>query len=200
MFTNNALISEMDHLRRFALKLTRNIHDAEDLLHSTMVRALEKRHMFTQDTNLFKWTSKIMYNMFVSEYRRKTKFETQYDPETYIERMSVEATQESEMEFKQTCDAMQSLSEDHRQILVMICIKGMQYAEVAEALDIPVGTVRSRLSRARETLQNLMDAGMYHGVEDAAEAVARHTNGLNTGHPANSDTHSMRAANRHLAA
>lgn len=162
MFHNNALISEMDHLRKFALRLTRNVADAEDLLHSTMVRALEKRHLFTEGSSLFKWTSKIMFNLFVSDYRRKSAFETQYDPEIYIEKESVEAVQESELEFKRVCEAMESLSDDHREILVMVCVKGMAYAEVAEELDIPVGTVRSRLSRARESLQGLVNAGVPH--------------------------------------
>lgn len=153
MFNNKELLSEMDSLKRFALKLTRNASDADDLTQATLLRALEKRHLFTPDTNLLGWTSRIMYHLFVSEYRRKVKFETQYDPENYIAAWSVDATQESTVELQQVNDAMNSLSGDHREILVMVCVKGMPYADVSEALKIPVGTVRSRLSRARESLQ-----------------------------------------------
>lgn len=163
MYSQSALIGERDKLKKFALKLTRNDSDADDLTQSTILRALEKKHLFQPDTNLFSWTSKIMYNLFVSEYRRKIKFETQYDPESYIERESVEASQQIKAELHQVGEIMESLSDDHREILLMVCVKGMQYAEVSEVLQIPVGTVRSRLSRARETLQAALDAPAFYG-------------------------------------
>lgn len=181
MFRNEDLTVEMERLEKFAFKLTRNKPDADDLLQSTIVRALEKKHLFQEDTNLFKWTSKMMYNLFVSGYRRKTKFETQYDPESYIERESVEAPQDTKMEFIRVSEAIEKLSQDHRDILTMICIKGMQYAEVAEILDIPVGTVRSRLSRARENLTALLNANdnrkeagllAVHGAQSANRMAA----------------------------
>ncbi len=157
MFNQNALVNEMNSLKKFAFKLTRNNHDADDLLQSTVLRALEKKHLFQIDTDLFKWSSKIMYNLFVSDYRRKTRFETQYDPESYIERLSVAAPQEVKMELSRVQEAMEEISSDHRDILIMVCVKGMQYSEVSEALQIPVGTVRSRLSRARECLQAALE-------------------------------------------
>lgn len=157
MFQNSELIDEMENLKRFAYKLTRNSFDAEDLLHNTMVRAIEKKHLFEPGSKLFSWSSKIMYNMFVSQYRRKTKFESQYDPELHIERKSVDEKQNVKMEVQDVNNAMNHLSEDHREILTMVCVKGMPYAEVSEQLDIPIGTVRSRLSRARENLQVELD-------------------------------------------
>lgn len=157
MFTQNALVAEMDNLRKFALRLTGNSFDAEDLLQSTVLRALEKKDYFQTDTNLFKWTSKIMFNLFVSTYRRKKKFETRYDPETFLENASVEADQDSKTELRLVREAMKSLSDEHNEILVMVCVKGMRYEEVAQNLEIPVGTVRSRLSRAREQLQLVME-------------------------------------------
>lgn len=157
MFTQDALVVEMNNLKKFALKLTRKECDADDLLQATVLRALEKKHLFETGTNLFSWTSKIMYNIFVSNYRRKVKFETQYDPESYIERERFDASQDTRMEFKEVQEAMNALSECHREILTMVCIKGMQYAEVSGILEIPVGTVRSRLSRARENLQSLLE-------------------------------------------
>jgi RNA polymerase sigma-70 factor (ECF subfamily) len=157
MFSHIALKNEIGSLKKFALRLTRNTHDADDLLQSTILRALEKKHLFQPGTNLFSWMSKIMYNLFVSDYRRKVKFETQYDPENHIERESVNASQEIQMELKQVAGAMDNISSDHRQILLMVCVQGMQYAEVSDALKIPVGTVRSRLSRARESLQSTLN-------------------------------------------
>lgn len=153
MFRYNDLVSEMDGLKRFAWKLTKNESDAEDLLQSTALRALEKEHLFQPGTNLFKWTSKIMYNQFVSGYRRRVKFESQYDPQPYIDRLKVQAPQDKEVEFADTGAAMATLSDEHRQILHMICIQDLRYKTVARKLDIPLGTVRSRLSRAREQLR-----------------------------------------------
>ena len=77
MFATQDLLEETEGLRKFALKLTKNVYDAEDLVQSTVLRALEKKELFQSGTNLFSWTSKIMYNMFVSNYRRKTKYETE---------------------------------------------------------------------------------------------------------------------------
>ena len=158
MFSNQELVQEMDHLRKFAFKLTRNVHDAEDLLQSTLLRAMEKRHLYKETSKLFSWVSKIMYNLFVSAYRRKTKFETQYDPETYIEKQSVEPEQEDKIEIKNVAKAMDELPRKHKDILVMVCVKGMQYAEVSQKKGIPVGTVRSRLFRARENLKMIMSS------------------------------------------
>lgn len=158
MFKQNALVNEIDGLRGFAWRLTQNQADADDLVQSTVLRALEKKHLFRDGSNLFSWSSKIMYNLFVTDYRRKTKFETQYDPESYIERASVEADQDKKMEFRQVKKAIESLPHNHREILIMVCVKEMRYAEVARKLDLPIGTVRSRLSRAREALDQKLNA------------------------------------------
>lgn len=153
MFTNTMLLDHTNRLEKFAYKLTNNKAESEDLLQSTLLKAMEKKHLFQEGTNLYSWLSKIMFNMFVSAYRRKTKFETQYDPEPYIEKQKVKAAQNTQMEIYDVNRAMNNLSKDHRDILLMICVKGMAYAQVSEALGIPVGTVRSRLSRARNMIQ-----------------------------------------------
>lgn len=157
MFDNASLINETDRLSKFAYRLTHNASDAEDLLQATLLRAIEKQHLFKEDTNLYSWVSKIMFNLFVSTYRRKTKFETQYDPEPYIEAQSINASQEKKMEVKDVSIAMDQLSDQHKDILVKICVEGASYAQVADELSIPVGTVRSRLSRARDNLQEALE-------------------------------------------
>ena len=174
MFNNQDLIKESEKLQKFALKLTHNKSDADDLLQSTLLRAIEKKHLFQDGTNLFSWSSKIMYNMFVSAYRRRTKFETQYDPESYIERESVEAPQDVKMELEDVNAAMNDISDDHREILTLVCVKGMQYAEVSEMLQIPVGTVRSRLSRAREALATEMNTTAISNSAAANAAMQEH--------------------------
>lgn len=152
MFNPNALVNEAPKLQKFALRLTRNKADADDLVQATMLRALEKNDMFEDGTDLFKWTARIMFNSFVSQYRRKTKFETQYDPSAYIDSLSVAPAQEEAMDLKIVNAAMQRLSDEHREILLLVCVRGLRYEEAAEKLSLPIGTVRSRLSRARDAL------------------------------------------------
>ena len=158
MFAQNALVAETGKLQKFALRLTHNREDADDLVQSTCLRALEKTDCFADGTNLFGWTSKIMYNIFVSGYHRRTKFGTQFDPEEALEKVAVAPTQDVDAELADVQRAINQLSADHREILVLICVKDMRYEEVAGKLQIPVGTVRSRLSRAREQLLAIMDA------------------------------------------
>lgn len=171
MFKQAELIKEMDNLRKFACRLTNNPVEADDLLQSTVLRAIEKKDYFEAGTNLFSWTSKIMFNLFVTDYRRKTKFESQYDPEPLIAARSVEADQQTKSELTAVSRAMEELSPEHKEILVLVCVKGMQYQEVADMLAIPVGTVRSRLSRARSQLTALMDTpkGGYKAYDDIHE-------------------------------
>jgi RNA polymerase sigma-70 factor (ECF subfamily) len=171
MFNHSELLKETSSLGKFAYKLTRNRDDAEDLLQATIVTALEKQAQFEQGTNLFSWTSRIMFNAFVSNYRHNSRFETQYDPQWYIDQESVDATQENDAELSLVFDAMLSLSEDHREILMLVCIDGMRYAEVADKLQIPVGTVRSRLSRAREGLQELLNVTRRRNAASSPAAV-----------------------------
>lgn len=168
MFTQQSLVNEMVKLRKFATRLTRNKAEADDLVQSTLLRAMEKQDYFEEGTDLFKWTSKIMYNLFVTDYRRKTRFETQYDPETYIDSRSTDPDQHSKVELKAVSRAMDKMSPEHKEILILVCVKGMQYQEVADMLAIPVGTVRSRLSRARNQLIALMEGPMTPSMPSAA--------------------------------
>jgi len=157
MFTDNQLITEMDRLKKFALRLTKNDANADDLLQNTVLRAYEKKDLFKEGSNVFSWTSKIMYNLFVSDYRRKVKFESQYDPEPAINNLNANIDFDDHMMLQEVGEAMNQMSDEHREILVMVTVQGMKYDETAEKLNIPVGTVRSRLSRARSILSELLD-------------------------------------------
>jgi len=157
MFKNEQLNEEFKGLEKFAMRLTAKKHDADDLTQSTILRAIEKKHLFQEGTDLFKWTSKIMYNLFVTDYRRKVKYETKNDPEDYIDKQYIDAPQDKQLEFLQVSEAMDKLTAEHKEILILVCVQGMRYQDVANNLDVPVGTVRSRLSRAREQLQILLD-------------------------------------------
>ena len=158
MFSQEALTAERDRLYRFALRLTKQPSDAEDLVQSTMLRALEKREYFQEGTNLFNWTSRVMFNIFVSQYRRAKRIAARHEA-AFTEAHSItQAPQETGTDLSRMRDCMKRLSKPHRDMLVMVCISGLRYEEVSQKLRIPVGTVRSRLSRARNELQHLLQA------------------------------------------
>lgn len=157
MLTDQELINELDGLKRFAIKLCKNEADAEDLLQSTVTKALAHRNSFQSGSKQFSWLSRIMFNDFVTSYKRKTRFESQYDPEEQMANLAIEPDQEIQTLMTEVNEAMNHLSSEHREIIMLVSVYGMSYDEVAEQLNIPVGTVRSRLSRAREQLQIRID-------------------------------------------
>ena len=157
MLTDQELINELDGLKRFAIKLCKNEADAEDLLQSTVTKALAHRNSFQSGSKQFSWLSRIMFNDFVTSYKRKTRFESQYDPEEQMANLAVEPDQEVLTLMNEVNQAMNQLSTEHREIIMLVSVYGMSYDDVAEQLNIPVGTVRSRLSRAREQLQLRID-------------------------------------------
>lgn len=174
MFQEQALVKEMGNLRKFALRLTRNDSDADDLTQATLLRALEKKDYFQDGSNLFRWTSKIMFNIFASEYRHKKKFDTQYDPEPHIERAAISPPQEAATDLATVTRKMDDLSPDRRQIINMVCFRGLGYEEVSEMLEIPVGTVRSRLFRARKDLTEMLEDRPHLPAAAAAANLLLH--------------------------
>lgn len=158
MFQNQSLLDETVRLRKFSLRLTRNNSNSDDLLQSTLLRALENKSKFIDSSNLFSWTSKIMLNIFISSYRRKKKYESQYDPEPLINKLAVEADQENKVDLSFVGEAMNKIKPSHRKILLLVCAQGFSYEEAAKILSIPIGTVRSRLSRARHALTHSLNS------------------------------------------
>ena len=153
MFTDPDLLATMPRLKAFALRLTMNGTNAEDLLQSTLLRALEKRVQFVTDgaDALFAWTSKIMFNLFATEYRRRSKRETQFDPELYLESAPFDAKMDEKIDAAMVLGRIRKMPHEHRDILQRVSL-GQSYDEIAAALDIPLGTVRSRISRARDQI------------------------------------------------
>lgn len=105
-------------------------------------------------------------------YRRKVKFETQYNPESFIEREKVNASQEEKSELNQVGRAMDTLPRKHKQILMMVCVQGHKYADVSKSLNIPVGTVRSRLSRARIGLNDALNMNTPANIYGSLQPIA----------------------------
>lgn len=174
MLKTQELLDKEDRLKRFALKLTKNEADADDLTQNTILRALEKKHLFKSGSNVFSWSSKIMYNLFISRIRKYSKLSKNVDPADHIDNLKVEATQDKVLELKKTRAAIQELKDDYKNVIVKVCIQGQQYEEVANDLDIPVGTVRSRLHRAREALKEKLVTNPYRDQPQGYASYSGH--------------------------
>lgn len=157
-----AAVSHLDHLYRVAFHLTRDQADAEDLVQETYLQAVTHSDQFTLGTNLKGWLARILYNLFVNRYHRDKRMvsldQTVDDAETaWVDSLpgsdpgpEKEALR-TELQGK-VMEALSALREEFRIPVVLVDIGGFSYAEVGEILSCPVGTVRSRLFRARAIL------------------------------------------------
>lgn len=145
------LLQHWSALRAFAMSLTTNIDDAEDLVHDTAVRALRSAGSFQPGTNFQAWVFTIQRNRFLNAYcRRPRLFRTLTDVVT--ERLSVPANQEAHVALADTAAAIQNLPKAQRRALLMVAADGVKYDEAARRFGCSVGTVKSRVARARKEL------------------------------------------------
>jgi RNA polymerase sigma-70 factor (ECF subfamily) len=145
------LESEIPRLRRYARALTRNTAQADDLVQSSLVRALEKQHLWQPGSNLRAWLFTILHNQHVNDVRHSLR-EGSLAP---VE--DAEPVVDASLQLRDLQRGINTLSHEQREVLLLVGLEGMRYEQVAAILGIPVGTVRSRLSRARTTLRLLMD-------------------------------------------
>lgn len=146
------LVEILPNIRRFAYSLTSNMADADDLLQSTVERVLERG--LPDDVPLLPWCLRICRNLWIDEIRsRKVRSDAAAEPAVVGEQVLMGEQQVlGEISLGEVQDALRSMSEDQRAVLELIAIEGFSYKEAAEVLNIPVGTVMSRLARARSTL------------------------------------------------
>jgi RNA polymerase sigma factor (sigma-70 family) len=140
-------------LHRYAWTLTRNAHESEDLVHDTLVRAYEARDTFRPGHELKPWLFSVLHNTFISTRRTRIAHDRRVDRAAEIAERFADPAQESSVRLTQVCDAFMSLPAEQREALHLVAIEGMSYQESAQALSIPVGTLMSRLGRARATLR-----------------------------------------------
>lgn len=146
-------------LRRFAYWLTRDVHEADDLVQSALVRALTKWSMRREEASLKSWLFTILYRQFLADKRRKASYwgllskfkheEAEYWPSA-----------EDEVATQGMLAAFNHLSQEQRGLLLLIVIEGFSYQEAAVMLDVPIGTVMSRLSRARKAMHHLCEGNV----------------------------------------
>ncbi|HEV8263524.1 MAG TPA: sigma-70 family RNA polymerase sigma factor [Gemmatimonadales bacterium] len=159
-FEREALV-HLDSLYRVALRLTNNASDADDLVQETMLKAYRAWHQYEKGTNAKGWLLTILRHAFINEYRRRTRHPETVDLDT-IEPFAVFGEiQEEDPQgafFDRIVDdevlrAIDQLPEAFRETLVLSDVEGLSYQEIAKILEVPVGTVKSRLFRARQLLQ-----------------------------------------------
>jgi RNA polymerase sigma-70 factor (ECF subfamily) len=176
-FEREALV-HLDAMYSFALKLTRERDEAEDLVSDTILRAFDRWEQYQLGTNVRAWLFTILYHTFVSRKRRIDAREVQLpeDPDGWS---AFEAVGESDPEGQfydsfideEVTGAIEELPEDYRTAVVLSDIQGLRYAEIAEILGIPEGTVKSRLFRGRRILQKkLVDYAVEMGYVRARSA------------------------------
>jgi RNA polymerase sigma-70 factor (ECF subfamily) len=141
-------------LRRYAGTLLRDRQEVDDLVHDCLVRALDRLHTRRNDAEMRPWLFAIMHNLYVSQIRRKrSRGETEPLHDVAESSLGVRPRQEDHIQTREVMAVVNRLPEDLRSVLLLVTIEDLTYAEVARVLDIPIGTVMSRLSRARERVR-----------------------------------------------
>ena len=152
------ILPYIPNLRRYARALVGDRHAADDLVQDTLERAVRKFHLW-KPGDLRAWLFSIMHNVFVNQLKaRKIAYEVEIDDSIAAPQSSVTTTDLMDLD-----RALMQLSPDQREVVLLVALEDMTYAEVSRALGIPIGTVMSRLSRAREKLRRLMEGEAARG-------------------------------------
>lgn len=149
-----ALVEVLPHLRAFARYLTRRREQADDLVNDTVVRALSAAQQFQPGTNFKAWTFMILRNLYYNEGRKNRGVLPIGDTETLL--LSVPPSQHAALEFCDFRRAFWQLGDDHREVLILVGASGLSYEEAAAVCNCAVGTIKSRVSRARSELIRML--------------------------------------------
>jgi RNA polymerase sigma-70 factor, ECF subfamily len=155
------LEQQIPRLRRYALALHRSDRcRADDLVQDTLARAIAKQHLWQPGTNLPAWLSTLMHHQNVNDVRRSVAGDGLcYPLEGFHEAHASASDTSASLQLRDLERALAKLPHERREILLLVGLEGMSYQAAAKLLDIPIGTVRSRISRGRGMLRELMDSG-----------------------------------------
>ena len=182
-FTADAM-QYVDQPYAAALRMSRNSADAEDLVQETYMKAFASYHQFTEGTNLKAWLYRILTNTYINLYRKRKREPQQSQGETVedwqlaqagehdaVGLRSAEAEALSALPNTEVREALNELSEDFRMVVYYSDVEGFAYKDIAEILDIPMGTVMSRLHRGRRILrEKLLDYARENGLRPSTIA------------------------------
>lgn len=154
------LLTLLPRLRRFARALARDAADADDLLQAALERALKAREQWTPGTRLDAWMMRIVRNSWIDEARSRTRRAQTFAPEEAGERVGTDDHEniERHAQMRDVDRAMGRLPPEQREVIALVLVEGLAYREAAELLDIPIGTLTSRLTRGRQALALMLEA------------------------------------------
>lgn len=150
------MVSAIPKLRAFAVSLCGNQDRADDLVQETLARGLLNIASFTPGTNLLAWLFTILRNAYYSEFRKRRREVADSDG-VHTATLVTAAAQDDHMDLLDFQRALQKLPPDQREALILIGASGLSYEEAAEICDCAIGTIKSRLSRARQKLGEMLD-------------------------------------------
>jgi RNA polymerase sigma-70 factor (ECF subfamily) len=149
------LVSLLPRLRRFGRAIARHREDADDLVQVAVERALTRREQWEPGTRMLSWMFKIMNNAWIDEVRARTRRDQIFAPEEAGEHVGV-SPMDDHLNALAVRKAIERLNDEQRVAVGLVLVEGLPYKEAAEVLGVPIGTVTSRLARAREQLQALL--------------------------------------------
>ena len=158
---------EIPRLRRYARALTRDSNRADDLVQDTLLRALEKAHLWQVGTDLRAWLFTIMHNQYVNDIRRAARQQATVDVDQVASTLTATTDPTASRQLSELDRAPGQLSNGQRAVVLLVGLEGMSYDEAAKILRVPIGTIRSRLARARDALRWLM------GIDEETKSVKR---------------------------
>lgn len=159
--TLDRLKDEIPHLRRYARSLTHDVDHADDLVQDVLERGLLRIDRFRKGTNLRSWMFAIMHNMHIDQCRKSRRHGVHVPMEDWMDQVAQPAPQLWSSAFSDFLDGVGRLKKSERAVLLLVGLHGFKHEEAADRLGIAVGTVKSRLFRARAALRD-RDIGMLH--------------------------------------
>jgi RNA polymerase sigma-70 factor (ECF subfamily) len=161
-FTVEQLQAQIPRLRRYARALTGTREAADDLVQDALERAWTKRALWRPDSNLRAWLFAVMHNVFVNSVKRARPMASldALNEDGGAEPIASSASAETDAALREMSAALAQLPMEQRQVVLLVGLEQLTYAEAAEVLEVPIGTVMSRLSRGRDRLRQLLDEGV----------------------------------------
>lgn len=151
----DSILKAIPNLRAFGISLTGNVDRADDLVQETMLRALKNIDSFEPGTNMSAWLFTILRNLFRSEYRKR-KREVEDATGMYADSLESQPEQSTRLEFEELRAALDKLPDDQREAVILVGASGFSYEEAAAICGCAVGTIKSRVNRARNRLAEMM--------------------------------------------
>ena len=166
----DALITELPRLKGAAFMMARSKADADDLLQTAAARALAAHRQFALGTSMRAWLYRILRNEFIDLVRLKGRNAARIDdvPEEFLKQ---KCAQDQSLQMRDVLRAMNKLTHNHREALFLLCVDGLSYDEIAEVQACAVGTVKSRISRARQDMKTMLE-GQPLAEEDQSEPAS----------------------------